>query len=255
VDLARLAGLKAAGVICEILKPDGTMARLPDLKIFAMEHHLKIVTVADLIKYRVQKETLVHRAASARLPTPFGAFAAIAYINDVDEHQHSALLKDEINPDDEVLVRVHSECLTGDVFGSLRCDCGDQLTAAMCKIEAEGKGVVLYMHQEGRGIGLMNKLRAYQLQDQGLDTVEANKLLGFAPDLRDYGIGAQILADLGVKRMRLLTNNPGKIIGLQGYGLTVLERVPLEPPPNPKNVHYLKTKCAKLGHLMGLARH
>jgi 3,4-dihydroxy 2-butanone 4-phosphate synthase / GTP cyclohydrolase II len=255
VDLSRLAGLKAAGVICEILKTDGTMARMPDLKVFAAEHDLKIVTVADLIKYRVQKETLVHRAGSARLPTPYGVFAAIAYTNDVDEHQHLALVKGEISPNDEVLVRVHSECLTGDVFGSLRCDCGDQLAAAMSKVEAEGKGVILYMHQEGRGIGLMNKLRAYQLQDQGVDTVEANKLLGFAPDLRDYGIGAQILADLGIKRMRLLTNNPGKIIGLQGYGLEVIERVPIEAPPNPKNVYYLKTKCIKLGHLMGLARH
>jgi 3,4-dihydroxy 2-butanone 4-phosphate synthase/GTP cyclohydrolase II len=253
VDLARLAKLKPAGVICEIMKEDGTMARMPDLEVFAERHGLKIATVRDIISYRVRKETLVHRAASARLPTPFGEFKAVAYVNDVDDHQHLALIRGQINPEEEVLVRVHSECLTGDVFGSMRCDCGDQLEAAMRRIQEEGKGVVLYMHQEGRGIGLLNKLKAYMLQDQGKDTVEANVELGFKPDLRDYGIGAQILADLGVRKMRLLTNNPRKIIGLEGYGLTVVERVPLEVLPNPENVKYLKTKCVKLGHLIGLA--
>lgn len=250
VDLARLARLKPAGVICEIMNEDGSMARMPDLEIFAEKHGLKIATVRDIIQYRVRKETLVHRAATAKLPTPYGEFKAIAYTNDIDEHQHLALVRGELDPDDEVLVRVHSECLTGDVFNSLRCDCGDQLSAALKRVQAEGKGVVLYMHQEGRGIGLINKLKAYMLQDQGKDTVEANVALGFKPDLRDYGIGAQILADLGIRKMRLLTNNPRKIIGLEGYGLTVVERVALEVEPNPENVKYLKTKCAKLGHLI-----
>jgi 3,4-dihydroxy 2-butanone 4-phosphate synthase / GTP cyclohydrolase II len=250
VDLARLAKLKPSGVICEIMNEDGSMSRMPDLEIFAEKHGIKIATVRDIIQYRVRKETLVHRAAAAKLPTPYGEFKAIAYTNDIDDHQHLALVKGELEPDDEVLVRVHSECLTGDVFSSLRCDCGDQLSAALKRVQAEGKGVVLYMHQEGRGIGLINKLKAYMLQDQGKDTVEANVALGFKPDLRDYGIGAQILADLGVRKMRLLTNNPRKIIGLEGYGLTVIERVALEVEPNPENVKYLKTKCAKLGHLI-----
>jgi len=250
VDLARMAGLKPAGVICEIMKDDGTMARMPDLEVFAQKHGLNIVTVEDLIKYRIKKETLVHRAATASLPTAYGVFTAIVYENDVDDHQHLALVKGEINPEEEILVRVHSECLTGDVFASMRCDCGDQLIAAMEKVQAEGRGIILYMHQEGRGIGLINKLKAYMLQDQGKDTVEANEILGFKPDLRDYGVGAQILADLGVRKMRLLTNNPRKIIGLEGYGLTVVERVSLEISPNPANIKYLKTKCAKLGHLI-----
>ncbi len=250
VDMARLAGLMPAGVICAIMNEDGSVANMEDLERFAEIHDLKIVTVRDVIRYRVTKETLVHRASSASLPTPWGEFKAIVYLNDVDDYQHLAMVKGEINPDDEVLVRVHSECLTGDVFGSLRCDCGDQLDEAMKRVQKEGKGVVLYMSQEGRGIGLINKLKAYQLQDQGKDTVEANVALGFKPDLRDYGIGAQILADLGIRKMRLMTNNPRKIIGLEGYGLTVVERTPIQIEPNPVNVKYLKTKCAKLGHLL-----
>jgi len=250
VDLARLAGLKPAGVICEIMNEDGSMSRMPDLERFAKLHGLKVITIADLIAYRMVNERLVRRAATAVLPTPAGRFTAIAYENDVDEHQHLALVLGEIKPDDEVLVRVHSQCLTGDVLHSLRCDCGDQLAAALNRVQEEGKGVVLYMHQEGRGIGLINKLKAYALQDQGKDTVEANLALGFEADLRDYGIGAQILADLGVRKMRLMTNNPRKIIGLEGYGLTVVERVPLEVEANPENLRYLRTKCAKLGHLL-----
>jgi 3,4-dihydroxy 2-butanone 4-phosphate synthase/GTP cyclohydrolase II len=251
VDLARLAGLKPYGVICEIMNDDGTMARMPDLEIFAKRHNLRIVTIADLIKYRLQNECLVRRAAVTALPTVYGGeFKAIAYENDVDSQQHLALIKGEIHPDDEVLVRVHSECLTGDVFGSKRCDCGEQLHAAMRMVAKEGKGVIVYMHQEGRGIGLINKMKAYVLQDQGKDTVEANALLGFDADLRDYGLGAQILRDLGVRRLRLMTNNPRKIVGLQGYGLEVVERIPIEIKPSRRNLAYLKTKKKKMGHLL-----
>ncbi len=251
VDLARLAGLKSAGVICEIMKDDGTMARMPDLELFAKEHNLKIITIADLIDYRLQHESLIRRAATATLPTQYGGeFRLIVYENDVDNMQHVALIKGEITPDDEVLVRVHSECLTGDVFGSERCDCGDQLHRAMRMVAEAGKGVIVYMHQEGRGIGLVNKIKAYELQEQGKDTVEANIALGFKADLRDYGIGAQILADIGVRRMRLLTNNPKKLVGLEGYGLTITERVPIEIRPNEKNIQYLQTKKTKLGHIL-----
>ncbi|HEB74947.1 MAG TPA: bifunctional 3,4-dihydroxy-2-butanone-4-phosphate synthase/GTP cyclohydrolase II [Nitrospirae bacterium] len=251
VDLARLAGLYPAGVICEIMNEDGTMARVPELMQFAKEHGLKIVTVKDLIEYRMRKETLVKRVAEVKLPTSYGGeFRAIAYENIVDDNVHLALVKGEISPDEPTLVRVHSECLTGDVFGSRRCDCGDQLHTAMRIVEKAGKGVILYMRQEGRGIGLVNKLRAYVLQDEGLDTVEANIKLGFKPDLRDYGIGAQILVDTGVKKIRLMTNNPRKIVGLEGYGLQVVERIPVEIKPGDKNLGYLKTKKKKLGHLL-----
>jgi GTP cyclohydrolase II len=243
VDLARLAGQKPAGVICEIMKDDGAMARMPDLDIFAKEHNLKIVTIADLINFRLQHESLVRRIATATLPTRYGGlFKLIVYENDADNSEHVALVKGDINPEDEVLVRVHSECLTGDVFGSERCDCGDQLHTAMKMVEEEGKGVIVYMHQEGRGIGLANKVKAYHLQEHGRDTVEANLELGFKEDLRDYGIGAQILVDLGVRKMRLMTNNPKKIVGLQGYGMTMTERVPIEVKLNKNNVRYLKTK-------------
>lgn len=251
VDLARLAGQKPAGVICEIMKDDGTMARMPDLDIFAKEHNLKIVTIADLINFRLQHESLVRRSATATLPTRYGGlFKLIVYENDVDNSEHVALIKGDIRPEDEVLVRVHSECLTGDVFGSERCDCGDQLHTAMKMVEEEGKGVIVYMHQEGRGIGLANKVKAYHLQEHGRDTVEANLELGFKEDLRDYGIGAQILVDLGVRKMRLMTNNPKKIVGLQGYGMTMVERVPIEVKPNKNNVRYLQTKKEKMGHLL-----
>ncbi len=251
VDLARLAGLYPAGVICEIMNDDGTMARVPQLTEFAKKHNLKIVTVKDLIKYRMRAELFVRRIAVTKLPTEYGGdFTAIAYANDMDSNIHIAFVKGEIKQDDEVLVRVHSECLTGDVFGSKRCDCGEQLHKAMELIKKEGKGVVLYMRQEGRGIGLVNKLKSYELQDKGLDTVEANIKLGFKPDLRDYGIGAQILVDLGVRKMRLMTNNPKKIVGLEGYGLKVVERVPIETKPHDKNIIYLKTKKKKLGHML-----
>ena len=251
VDLARLSGLKPAGVICEIMKDDGTMARMPDLELFAKEHNLKIITIKDLIDYRMQHESLIRRAASAMLPTRYGGeFRLIVYENDVDDMQHVALIKGEITPEDDVLVRVHSECLTGDVFGSERCDCGDQLQRAMRMVAEAGKGVIVYMHQEGRGIGLVNKIRAYELQEQGQDTVEANISLGFKEDLRDYGIGAQILADIGVRKMRLLTNNPKKIVGLEGYGLTITQRVPIEILPNDCNRQYLQTKKKKMGHIL-----
>ena len=253
VDLARLAGLKPAGVICEIMKDDGTMARMPDLLIFAKEHELKIITIADLIKYRLNKESLVRRIVTATIPTKYGGvFTAIAYENDVDPYHHIALVKGEIQPEDTVLVRVHSQCLTGDVFGSKRCDCEEQLHTAMAMVEKEGKGVIVYMRQEGRGIGLVNKLRAYCLQDIGKDTVEANEALGFKADMRDYGIGAQILADLGLHKIRLMTNNPRKIIGLEGYGIEVLERVPIETRPHQENIEYLKAKAKKMGHLLSI---
>ncbi len=254
VDLARLAGLKQAGVICEIMNDDGSMARLPELQEFAREHGLEIVTIADLIQYRLQHEKLVRRVADAVLPTrSAGEFRTIVYENDIDHIDHMALVKGEIRADHPVLVRVHSECLTGDAFGSLRCDCGEQLDAALQMIETDGCGVLLYMRQEGRGIGLKNKIRAYGLQDQeGLDTVQANERLGFPPDMRDYGVGAQILVDLGVRKMRLITNNPGKRAGIEGYGLQIVERVPLEVTPNAKNLEYLRTKKEKLGHVLHL---
>ncbi len=253
VDLARLAGLKAAAVICEIMNEDGTMARMPDLAIFARKHHLKIITIADIIKYRMQNESLVRRGPTVTLPTEYGGtFTAIAYENDIDSSHHLALVKGEIHPEDEVLVRVHSQCLTGDVLGSKRCDCGDQLHKAMAMVEEEGKGVIVYMSQEGRGIGLINKLKAYGLQEDGKDTVEANEELGFKDDLRDYGIGAQILVDLGVHKIRLMTNNPRKIIGLEGYGIRVVDRIPIETNPHMENLHYLKTKKQKLGHLLSI---
>jgi 3,4-dihydroxy 2-butanone 4-phosphate synthase/GTP cyclohydrolase II len=253
VDLARLAGLRSAGVICEVMKDDGTMARMPDLQIFAKEHSLRIVTIADLIKYRLSKESLVRRIATAKLPTKYGGlFTAIAYENDIDTSHHIALVKGEIEPEDKVLVRVHSQCLTGDVFGSRRCDCEEQLHTAMEMVEKEGKGVIVYMRQEGRGIGLVNKLRAYCLQDMGKDTVEANEELGFKADMRDYGIGAQILVDLGLHKIRLMTNNPRKIIGLEGYRIKVVERVPIETKPHQENIEYLKTKAKKMGHLLSI---
>jgi 3,4-dihydroxy 2-butanone 4-phosphate synthase/GTP cyclohydrolase II len=254
VDLARLAELKPAGVICEIMNDDGTMARMPDLIEFSRHHGVKIVSIADLIQYRLRVEKLVRRAAVATMPTRAGGeFKCIVYENDIDHIDHMALVKGEIGPDDAVLVRVHSECLTGDAFGSLRCDCGEQLDAALKLIDAEGQGVLLYMRQEGRGIGLKNKIRAYGLQDdEGLDTVQANERLGFPPDLRDYGVGAQILVDLGVRKMRMITNNPGKRAGIEGYGLTIVDRVPLEIAPNEKNLEYLRTKKEKLGHVLHL---
>jgi len=249
VDLARLAGLTPAGVICEIMDDDGTMARRPRLERVAAEHGLRIVSVAGLIAYRRRTESLIERVVAVPLPTRHGVFQAVAYANTLTGEQHLALVKGEIDPDRPLLVRMHSECLTGDVFGSLRCDCGDQLDLAQGRIAEEG-GILVYMRQEGRGIGLHNKLRAYALQDTGLDTVEANRALGFPPDLRDYGVGAQILVDLGARRIRLLTNNPAKCVGLQQHGLDVVERVPLTVPANPHNVGYLATKRAKMGHLL-----
>ncbi len=250
VDLSRLAGLHPSGVICEIMNDDGTMARMPDLEKFAQEHQLKIVSVADLVRYRLQKESLVTLSSEANLPTEFGDFKIKVFENLVDDFHHVALVKGEISPDEPTLVRVHSECLTGDSFGSLRCDCGPQLHRAMEMIQEAEKGVVLYIRQEGRGIGLMNKIKAYTLQEKGLDTVEANEQLGFKADLRDYGIGAQILASLGLKNIRLMTNNPKKIVGLEAYGLSIVERVPIEIPANRNNLHYLATKRDKLGHLL-----
>ncbi|WP_019638985.1 bifunctional 3,4-dihydroxy-2-butanone-4-phosphate synthase/GTP cyclohydrolase II [Paenibacillus fonticola] len=250
VDLARMCGSYPAGVICEVIKEDGTMARLPDLVEIAKQFDLKLISVKDLIHYRNEKEKLVTREVEVRMPTDYGEFRAIAYSNDVDSKEHVALVKGEIASEEAVLVRVHSECLTGDVFHSHRCDCGPQFEAALRQIEEEGNGVLLYMRQEGRGIGLINKLKAYKLQEQGLDTVDANLKLGFPADLRDYGIGAQILKDLGVRKIRLLTNNPRKITGLEGYGLEVVDRVPIQIHENEDNSNYLHTKQKKLGHLL-----
>lgn len=250
VDLAKLAHLFPAGVICEIINADGSMARISDLFKFAEEHNLRIITIADLIKYRLKKERLVRRVTAAHLPTKFGDFIAYGYEDLIKGEHHVALVKGEVAGKNNILVRVHSQCLTGDVFGSLRCDCGDQLSTALRMIEKEKSGVILYMSQEGRGIGLLNKLKAYEIQEQGCDTVEANKILGFSADLRDYGIGAQILMDLGLTTIRLLTNNPRKIVGIEGYGLKVTERIPLETKPNVHNIEYLKTKSKKLGHLL-----
>jgi 3,4-dihydroxy 2-butanone 4-phosphate synthase/GTP cyclohydrolase II len=250
VDLARLAGLYPAGVICEILNEDGTTARRPQLERFTQEHGISFITVAQLVAYRLKNERLVHRVAEARLPTDSGKFRIIGYRNDVDTHEHVALVHGDVEGGEGVLVRMHSKCLTGDVFHSMRCDCGWQLHTAMRMIAEAGSGVIVYLDQEGRGIGLLNKLRAYELQDRGKDTVEANEELGFAPDLRNYGIGAQILLDLGLKSIRPITNNPKKLIGLEGYGLRVEERVPIEQPTTDENSGYLQTKRAKLGHLL-----
>jgi 3,4-dihydroxy 2-butanone 4-phosphate synthase / GTP cyclohydrolase II len=250
VDLARLAGLNPSGVICEIMNEDGTMARVPDLVPYCEQHGLKMITVADLIAYRRKHDRLVERVVSTKLPTAFGEFDAVGYRSLVDEKHHVAMVKGEVAGQEDVLVRVHSECLTGDVFHSLRCDCGDQLASALAMIEQEGSGVLLYLSQEGRGIGLLNKLRAYKLQEEGLDTVDANLKLGLPADLRDYGIGAQILGDLGLTSIRILTNNPKKIIGLEGYGLSVTEQVPIQAVPNPHNQAYLDAKRDKMGHVL-----
>ena len=253
VDLARLAGKKPAAVICEIMDEDGSMARMPALEKFSEEHGIGICTIADLIEYRMRTESFVKRAAETVIPTAHaGEFNTIVYENDVDELLHIAMVKGEIDPDEPVMVRVHSECLTGDIFGSLRCDCGEQLHQAMEMMEKAGNGVLLYIRQEGRGIGLVNKLKAYALQDQGLDTVDANKELGFKPDMRNYGIGAQILVDLGVRKMKLITNNPKKMVGLQGYGLSVVDQVPIEIQPNEYNRCYLECKKFRMGHLLNM---
>ena len=253
VDFARLAGLKPAGVICEIMNDDGTMARMPALEEFSEKHGIGICTIADLIEYRMRTELFIRRAAETVIPTTIaGEFKAVVFENDVDSLLHIAMIKGEIDPDKPVLVRVHSECLTGDIFGSMRCDCGPQLRKAMIKMEEEGSGVLLYIRQEGRGIGLVNKIKAYALQDEGFDTVEANEKLGFKPDMRNYGIGAQILVDLGVRKMRLLTNNPKKMVGLDGYGLSIIEQVPIEVAPNEHNKCYLECKKLKMGHTLNM---
>ncbi len=253
VDLARLAGLNPAGVICEIMDEDGTMARMPTLEKFSNKHEIGICTISDLIEYRMRTESFVHRVAETVIPTAHaGEFKSIVFVSDVDDLLHIVMVKGDIDSEKPILVRVHSECLTGDIFGSLRCDCGNQLYRAMEMMKNEGSGVLLYIRQEGRGIGLVNKMKAYALQDKGFDTVEANEKLGFEPDLRNYGIGAQILADLGVKKMRLLTNNPKKIVGLEGYGLSVVEQVPIEIEPNEYNRCYLKCKELKMGHLLNI---
>lgn len=253
VDMARLAGMKPAGVICEIMDDDGTMARMPSLEKFSEEHGIGICTIADLIEYRMRTESFVRRSAETIIPTTVaGDFKAVVYENDVDNLLHIAMVKGEIDSDQPVLVRVHSECLTGDIFGSMRCDCGPQLHKAMLKMQEEESGVLLYIRQEGRGIGLVNKIKAYALQDEGFDTVEANEKLGFKPDMRNYGIGAQILVDLGVRLMRLMTNNPKKIVGLDGYGLRIVEQVPIEVSPNPHNKCYLECKKLKMGHLLNV---
>jgi 3,4-dihydroxy 2-butanone 4-phosphate synthase/GTP cyclohydrolase II len=250
VDLARLAGLKPAGVICEIMNDDGTMARVPELMEYVEKHDLKIITIADLISYRRQKDKLIERVATADMPTKNGDFDIVGYINKLNGEHHVALVKGKVDDGEPVLVRVHSECLTGDAFGSLRCDCGEQFDEAAKKIQEEGRGILLYMRQEGRGIGLINKIKAYQLQDHGMDTVEANIALGFPEDMRDYGIGAQILEDLGVKKVKLMTNNPKKLSGISGYGIEIVERVPIQMNHNEKNKYYLETKKEKMGHLL-----